>query len=93
MLQDFKDFLKEYKIIGLATAFVMGAAINSMVSSLVNDLLMPIITPFIPGGAWKDAELILGPVVLKIGSFLGNLLNFFILAVVVFLIIKSLKKK
>ena len=93
MIKEFKEFLNEYKVVGLAVAFIMGAAIVTLVTSLVNNIIMPIITPFIPGGAWQDASLKLGPIVLKLGAFLGALLNFVIIAFVVFWIAKKVLKE
>lgn len=92
VFDEFKDFLKEYKILGLVVAFVMAGAVNNLVQSLVNNIIMPLVTPFIPGGTWEQATLALGPFVLKWGSFLSALLNFIILAFVVFLIVKSAEK-
>jgi large conductance mechanosensitive channel len=93
MLKEFSKFLKEYKIIGLGLAFIMGAASTSLVKSLVNDMIMPIITPLIFGESWKNATLEIGPVVLKWGSFLAELINFTILAFIVFLIAKKILKE
>ena len=93
VMKDFKDFLKEYKVIGLAVAFIMGVAITALVQSLVNDIIMPIISPLIPGGAWQEATLALGPVVLKWGSFLGALINFVVIAFVIFMIVRKIDKK
>jgi large conductance mechanosensitive channel len=86
IIEEFKAFLEEYKVMGLAVAFIMGIAATALVKSLVDDIIMPIITPFIPGGAWQTATLALGPIVLKWGSFLSQLINFIILAFVVFMI-------
>ena len=80
ILREFKEFLKEYKIIGLAIAFIVGAAATTLVKSLVDDVVMPILTPFIPGGEWKEATFLVGPIVIKWGSFLGNIINFVIIA-------------
>ncbi|MEM5792929.1 MAG: large conductance mechanosensitive channel protein MscL [Candidatus Aenigmatarchaeota archaeon] len=91
-LKEFKEFLKEYKVIGLAVAFIIGAALTALVQSLVNDVIMPIITPFIPGGGWKDATFSVGPIVIRWGSFLGALINFVVIALVVFLITRKLLK-
>jgi len=88
VVKEFKDFLKEYKIIALAVAFIMGVAATSLIKSLVDNLIMPTITPFIPGGAWKTATVALGPFVWGIGPFIGELINFAIIAFVVFLIAK-----
>ena len=93
LMQEFKEFLKEYKVIGLAVAFVVGVAATSLVKSIVDNIIMPIITPFIPGGAWKTATLSLGPIVLGLGAFVGDLINFVIIALAVFLIAKIVLKK
>ena len=93
LLKEFGEFMKEYKVIGLAIAFIIGAASTSLVKSLVNDIIMPVITAFIPGGAWKEATLGLGPIVIKWGSFLGEFINFAIIALVVFIIVKIILKE
>jgi large conductance mechanosensitive channel len=90
---EFKDFLNEYKVMGLAVAFIMGIAATALVQSLVNDIIMPIITPFIPGGEWKAATLAIGPILIKWGSFVSQLINFLILAFVVFMIAKYVLKE
>lgn len=92
ILRDFKAFLKEYKIISLAIAFVMGQASTTLVNSLVKDLFMPLVSPLLSGSEWKTAVLTLGPVRLNYGSFLAELINFTILAFVVFIIAKILFK-
>ena len=71
---------------------IIGGAAGKLVSSLVADILMPVITFFIPGGAWREATLTLGPIVMMVGSFIGNVIDFLIIAVVVFLIMKQLEK-
>jgi len=93
MMSEFMEFLKEYKVIALAVAFIMGAASTTLVKSLVDNIIMPTITPFIPGGGWKTATLSIGPVVLGWGAFLGELINFLILAFVVFMIAKQIMKE
>ena len=91
--QEFMEFLKEYKVVGLAVAFIMATASTSLVKSFVEDIIMPVITPFIPGGEWKEATLSIGPIVLSWGSFLSQVINFVILALVVFVIAKKLLKE
>ncbi len=92
-LFEFKEFLKEYKVVPLAIAFIMGVAATALVKSLVDNLIMPIITPFIPGGEWQQATLSLGPIVLGWGSFLGSLINFLVIAWVVFLVAKFILRE
>lgn len=93
LVKEFMDFLNEYKVIGLAIAFIIGAALTALVQSLVNDIVMPVITPFIPGGGWREATLALGPIVLKWGSFLGAVVNFVVIAFVVFMLSKIVLKE
>ena len=92
-MKEFMEFLREYKIVGLAIAFIMGVAATTLVKSLVDNIIMPIITPFIPGGAWKTATFSLGPVVIGWGAFLGEIINFVIIALVVFMIAKKILKE
>ncbi len=90
---EFKEFLKEYKVIGLAIAFIIGVAATALVQSLVNNIIMPLITPFIPNGAWQTFTLTLGPIVLGIGAFFGAIINFIIIALVVFFMAKVILKE
>ena len=92
-VHEFKDFLTEYKVIGLAIAFIMGAAITDLVKSLVNNVIMPVLTFFIPGGEWQTATFSLGPIVVGWGAFLAALINFLIIALVVFMIAKAVLKE
>lgn len=89
VISEFKDFLNEYKVVGLAVAFIMGVAVTALVKSLVDNIIMPIVTFFIPGGAWKTATVAIGPIVLGWGPFLADLINFIIIAAVVFFIVKA----
>ena len=94
ILKEFKEFLDEYKVIGLAVAFIMALAANNLVKSLVDNIVMPLVTPFIPGGGWQTATLKLGPIVLGWGAFLAALINFVIMALVMFFLVKyGLRKK
>ena len=93
VMREFMDFLKEYNVITLAIAFIMGVAATALVTSFVNNIVMPLITPFIPGGAWEQAVVTLGPIVLKIGAFVGAVINFVVIALVIFLIAKFLLRE
>jgi large conductance mechanosensitive channel len=71
----------------------MGLAATSLVKSLVDNIVMPLITPFIANGAWKEAVWAIRPFVFKWGAFLGEAINFVIIALAVFLIIKIILKE
>ncbi len=89
---EFQAFLSKYGVIGLAIAVIIGGAAGKLVSSLVADILMPVVTFFIPGGAWREATLTLGPIVMMVGSFIGNVIDFLVIALVVFIVMKQLEK-
>ena len=88
IITEFKEFLNEYKVTGLAVAFIIGAAATTLVKSLVDNIIMPLITPFVPGGAWQTAIFSIGPVIISWGAFLAAVINFIIIAFVVFLIVQ-----
>jgi large conductance mechanosensitive channel len=92
IISEFKDFLQEYKVMGLAVAFIMAVAATALVQSLVSNIIMPLVSPFIPGGDWQTAVLAIGPFNFGWGPFLAALVNFIIIAFAVFLIAKSLMK-
>jgi large conductance mechanosensitive channel len=89
---EFMDFLNKYGVVGLAIAFIIGGAAGTLISALVNDLIMPIISVLIPGGAWRTTVFYVGPIMFLLGDFAGALINFIIIALVVFLLSKQLSK-
>ena len=99
MLRDFRDFLFKQNALALAVGVIIGAAIGRVVQSIVNDLLMPVIGLGMPGGDWRAARIVLSetvgkdgqPVVSAInyGAFLGTVIDFAIVAFVVFLVLRA----
>ena len=82
---EFLQFIKKYKILGLAAAFILGLAVNALILSLAEDIITPIIGIFVPG--FEDISSIkLG--VFGIGNFIAALLNFIIIAFIIFIIVK-----
>ncbi len=92
-MQEFMDFLNKYGVIGLAIAFVMGAAVTKLVAALVADLIMPIIGALIPGGDWRASSLTIGSIKFMVGDFVGALIDFIIIALVIFMIVKTIVKE
>ncbi|MDD1730402.1 MAG: MscL family protein [Methanospirillum sp.] len=88
LIAEFLEFLKEYKVVALAVAFIMGVAATSLVKSLVDNIIMPFVGVLVPSGDWKAATLNLGPVHLGIGPFAAECINFIVVAFVIFLIAK-----
>jgi len=92
-VDEFVSFLNKNKVVGLAVAFIIGAAAAKLVSALVNDIIMPIIAVVIPGGDWRLATLDIGPVKLLVGDFAGALIDFVIIAFVIFIVVKYMVKE
>ena len=93
MIKELITFLKEYKIFALAIAFIMGVAANTLIKSLVDNVIMPIISPFIQGGAWETATFTIWKIVISWGAFLSDLIYFIIVAFVIYIIAKKLLKQ
>ena len=83
MFRDFKAFLLKENILALAIAVVIGAAVTKLVTAMVNDLIMPIVAAFAPAGNWRGMTMDVGRVRFLVGDFLGAILDFVIIAFVV----------
>ena len=88
LMNEFKDFLSKYKVMGLAVAFILGLYLGALVQALVNDLIMPIIQLAMPGVQWELIEV--GP--FRVGHFIGALITFIIVAFVIFILVKITKR-
>ena len=90
--EEFMDFLKKYQVIGLAVAFVIGTAASTLVTALVMDGIMPIVAIIVPNGDWQSMVLQVGPIKFMPGDFASALINFIIIALVVFILVKYIMK-
>ncbi len=90
--KDFSKFIQRGNVIDLAVAFIIGVAFSKIVSSLVDGIIMPVIGIFFGGVNIADKTTIIGSAVIKWGEFLQNLLDFIIIALVVFWIVRILIK-
>ncbi len=90
---EFKTFIENYKVMGLAVAFIMGLYLGGLVQSLVKDLLLPAIGLAIPGlNDLASLTVDVNEQVFGVGNFLVALITFIIVAFVIFLIVKITKK-
>lgn len=95
MLKEFRDFISRGNVIDLAVALVIGGAFTMIVKSLVNDIVMPIIGSFI-GESFAQMSTKINGVDVYYGAFIQTVVNFFVIAFAVFMVIKainSMKKK
>jgi large conductance mechanosensitive channel len=88
---EFREFLVKQNALALAVGVIMGAAVGKVVSGVVDDLIMPVVGVVLPGGDWRNAQVVLsGNNAIKYGDFAGRLVDFVIVALVVFAIVKGL---
>jgi len=86
MAEEFKAFLSQYKVLGLAVAFILGIYLGNVVKALVTDVVLPIVSYALPPG--KDINTYaVGP--FGVGDLANNILTFIIVALVIFLIVKA----
>lgn len=87
-LRDFQEFALKGNVVDLAVAVIIGGAFGKIVTSFVADVVMPLVNPLIPGGDWRT--IVVGPGI-KVGNFLGAVVDFLIVALVLFSVIRSLQ--
>lgn len=97
MTQEFFDFLKTFGVIGLAIAFIIGAASSSLVTSLVQDIVNPFVGLFLPSGSldqlYVNATGVSDtPSQFRYGHLISEILDFLIIAFIVFLAYRWLSK-
>lgn len=89
MLKEFRDFISKGNVLDLAVAVIIGAAFGKIVTSFVNDILMPPIGILLGGVDFKDLHIVLkGSVTMNYGMFIQNIIDFLIIALCVFLVVK-----
>ncbi|MDV4149549.1 large-conductance mechanosensitive channel protein MscL [Clostridium sp. AL.422] len=98
-IKEFKEFALKGKVLDLAIGVIIGGAFNKIVSSLVNDIIMPPIGAITGGVDFKDLKYILKPAVgdipavtLNYGAFIQNIVDFLIIALSIFVFIKIVSK-
>ena len=96
MLKEFKDFIAKGNVMDMAVGIIIGAAFTAIVGSLVEDLINPIISLFMGGIDFSGLGIKLGEgedaAVFAYGKFIMAVINFLIIAFVVFLLVKAVNK-
>jgi len=92
MLQEFKDFIAKGNVMDMAVGIIIGAAFTAIVTSLVEDLINPLIGIFMGGVDFGGLEAKFGEAVFTYGNFIMALINFLIIAWVVFLLVKMVNR-
>lgn len=92
MWSEFKSFLIKQNVLSLAIAFVVGAALSTVVKAVVDDFIMPIVGAVMPNGDWQKATWTVGSIHFGIGDFIAALINFLIIGFVAWRISKAFIK-
>ena len=100
--REFKEFINKGNVLGLAVGVIIGGAFSTITTSLTNDIIMPIVSIFLGGVDFSSMSIALptfhavaedaAPNTLNYGSFISAVINFLILALVVFCIVKAVNK-
>ena len=92
MIQEFKDFIAKGNVMDMAVGIIIGAAFTAIVGSLVDDLINPIIGLFLGGVDFGALEAKVGEATFTYGNFIMAIINFLIIAFVVFLLVKAVNR-
>lgn len=92
IINEFKKFISKGNVVDLAVGVVIGGAFSKIVSSLVNDIIMPIIGILIGGIDFTSLTLKINNATIKFGLFFQNIIDFLIIAFCIFMVIKFINK-
>lgn len=90
MLKEFREFAMRGNVMDLAIAVIIGGAFGAIVTSLVNDVLMPLIGLILGGLDFSSLSITVGDAVIKYGSFIQAIVNFIIIALVIFMLVRTM---
>ena len=99
MLEDFKKFLLKGSVVDLAVAFIIGGAFKTIVTSLVKDIIMPVVGILVGGVDFSDLKYVLkaaegemAAVTINYGSFIQTIVDFVIIGAAIFVFVKAYEK-
>lgn len=91
-LREFKEFAMRGNVMDLAVGVIVGGAFSSITTSLINDILMPVIGIFVSEASFADLTVTVGSAVVAYGNFIQAVINFLIMAFVVFCMVKGINR-
>ncbi|MCI9553903.1 large-conductance mechanosensitive channel protein MscL [uncultured Oscillibacter sp.] len=91
-LAEFKTFIARGNVMDMAVGVIIGGAFSNITTSLINDIVMPVLGIFTSSVSFADLTLNIGPTVITYGNFIQAVLNFLIMAFVVFCLVKTLNR-
>ena len=92
MLKEFRDFAMRGNVLDLAVAVIIGAAFGRIITSLVDDILMPLIGIFTGGVDFSEQGFYVGNVFIRSGAFAQAVIDFLLVALVIFLLVRTINR-
>lgn len=92
MIKEFKEFISRGNVVDLAVGVIMGSAFGKIVTSLVNDIIMPLVGVIIGGIDFTSLSIKIKESTIMYGSFIQNIVDFLIVAVCIFIMVKMINK-
>ncbi|MGE5464908.1 MAG: large conductance mechanosensitive channel protein MscL, partial [Syntrophothermus sp.] len=92
MLKEFREFVMRGNVMDLAVAVIIGVAFGAIVTSLVNDIIMPLIGLLMGGIDFSSLSITVGDAVIKYGAFIQAVINFLIVAFVIFMLVRTINR-
>jgi large conductance mechanosensitive channel len=92
MLKEFREFAVRGNVMDLAIAVIIGGAFGKIVTSLVNDVLMPLIGLVLGGINFSELSITVGEAVVKWGAFVQSIIDFIIIAFVIFMLVRAMNR-
>ena len=92
MIKEFKDFISRGNVVDMAVGVIMGSAFGKIVTSLVNDIIMPLVGVLIGGIDFTSLSFKIQKDEVKYGSFIQNIVDFLIVAICIFIFVKIINK-
>lgn len=90
LLSEFKTFIARGNVMDMAVGVIIGGAFSNITNSLINDIVMPILGIFTDSISFAELAVKIGPAVITYGNFIQAILNFLIMALVVFCMVKTI---
>lgn len=92
MIAEFKQFIARGNVMDMAVGVIIGGAFKSIAESLTADIIMPIVGIFVSENSFANLSVTVGSAVVAYGNFIQAILNFFIMALVVFCLVKAINR-
>ena len=92
VFSEFKEFIARGNVVDLAVGVIIGSAFGKIVTSMVNDILMPVIGIISGGIDFTNLSLQIGEATIKYGTFIQNVIDFLIVAICIFFFVKIIKR-